>query len=75
MHPLIENLFRRIERMTGLKTKYAEKLHVLNYGVGGQYELHLDFFDFANVSKFIAITFWYVLSYFCQPSICFLWLD
>ena len=46
---ITDRVYRRIEDMTGLATKSAEDLHVLNYGVGGHYDVHVDFFDMANV--------------------------
>ncbi|CAL4083493.1 unnamed protein product, partial [Meganyctiphanes norvegica] len=43
--PEVAHVMRRIEDMTGLTTKTAEELHVLNYGIGGHYDAHVDFFD------------------------------
>ncbi|XP_074662443.1 prolyl 4-hydroxylase subunit alpha-1-like [Tubulanus polymorphus] len=48
---LIQRLSKRIEILTGLSTailpvaSHAEELQVLNYGIGGMYEAHYDFFD------------------------------
>ncbi|XP_069113849.1 prolyl 4-hydroxylase subunit alpha-1-like isoform X2 [Argopecten irradians] len=47
-------LEKRIELITGLdladrqEIKTAETLHVVNYGIGGHYERHYDFFDVRN---------------------------
>lgn len=46
----VEKIFQRIEDMTGLTTQTAEDLHVLNYGIGGHYDAHVDFFDLRNKS-------------------------
>lgn len=41
--PAVERISRRVEDMTGLTTKTAEELQVVNYGIGGHYEPHFDF--------------------------------
>lgn len=46
----VDGILRRIEHMTGLTTATAEDLHVLNYGIGGHYDAHVDFFDLEDVS-------------------------
>ncbi|XP_066962228.1 prolyl 4-hydroxylase subunit alpha-1-like [Macrobrachium rosenbergii] len=46
----VARIFDRIEDMTGLSTQTAEPLHVLNYGIGGHYDAHVDFFDLRNKS-------------------------
>lgn len=45
----VDKMLARIEDMTGLTTHTAEDLHVLNYGIGGHYDAHVDFFDLHNV--------------------------
>lgn len=40
---IIANIAKRVEDMTGLTTKTAEELQVVNYGIGGHYEPHFDF--------------------------------
>ena len=47
---MTDGILKRIEDMTGLTTSTAEPFHVLNYGVGGHYDAHIDFFDLASVS-------------------------
>jgi len=42
-HRYIRNVAQRVEDMTGLSTKTAEELQVVNYGIGGHYEPHFDF--------------------------------
>ncbi|KAK7078193.1 hypothetical protein SK128_014422, partial [Halocaridina rubra] len=46
--PRIDKILMRIEDMTGLTTTTSEDLHVLNYGIGGHYDTHVDFFDLHN---------------------------
>ncbi|XP_037790270.1 prolyl 4-hydroxylase subunit alpha-2-like [Penaeus monodon] len=46
----VDKIFERIEDMTGLTTETAEDLHVLNYGIGGHYDAHVDFFDLQSKS-------------------------
>jgi prolyl 4-hydroxylase len=43
-HKHIQDISRRVEDMTGLTTKTAEPLQIVNYGIGGQYDSHVDFF-------------------------------
>lgn len=42
-HPHVAAISRRVEDLTGLTTKTAESLQVVNYGIGGHYEPHFDF--------------------------------
>lgn len=42
---VIKKLDARIEDMTGLSTISAERLQIVNYGIGGQYEPHFDFYN------------------------------
>ncbi|XP_027704972.1 prolyl 4-hydroxylase subunit alpha-2 isoform X4 [Vombatus ursinus] len=41
--PVIAQVNRRMQYITGLSVKTAELLQVANYGMGGQYEPHFDF--------------------------------
>lgn len=43
-HKYLRDISARIEDMTGIKTKTAEPLQILNYGMGGHYDPHVDFF-------------------------------
>jgi prolyl 4-hydroxylase len=43
-HKYVKDINFRTQDMTGLNMKSAESLQVLNYGVGGHYEAHFDFF-------------------------------
>ncbi|XP_071542092.1 prolyl 4-hydroxylase subunit alpha-1-like [Panulirus ornatus] len=40
-----DRILQRVEDMTGLATDTSEDFHVLNYGIGGHYDAHVDFFD------------------------------
>lgn len=46
----VDRILQRIEDMTGLTTDTSEDFHVLNYGIGGHYDAHVDFFDLQNKS-------------------------
>ncbi|XP_076994504.1 prolyl 4-hydroxylase subunit alpha-2 isoform X3 [Tamandua tetradactyla] len=41
--PVVAQVNRRMQHITGLTVKTAELLQVANYGMGGQYEPHFDF--------------------------------
>lgn len=43
-HKVIRDISVRVEDMSGLSIKTAEKLQVVNYGIGGHYLSHYDFF-------------------------------
>ncbi|GIY42248.1 prolyl 4-hydroxylase subunit alpha-1 [Caerostris extrusa] len=42
-HPRVKRASRIVQEVTGLSVDTAEELHVINYGIGGHYEPHLDF--------------------------------
>ncbi|KAL7645283.1 UNVERIFIED_CONTAM: hypothetical protein RMT77_003669 [Armadillidium vulgare] len=42
---LVDKILKRVEYMTGLSTTFSEHFHILNYGIGGHYDVHVDFFD------------------------------
>lgn len=48
-HDIIQNIGLRVQDMTGLTVTTAEELQVGNYGIGGHYETHPDFFDADNL--------------------------
>lgn len=41
---LVPKLTKRIEAMTGLSAESAEEFEIINYGLGGHYEPHVDYF-------------------------------
>ncbi|KAG8198503.1 hypothetical protein JTE90_017369 [Oedothorax gibbosus] len=41
-HPLIPELYARIESVTGLSSVSAEPFQMANYGLGGHFHLHMD---------------------------------
>lgn len=44
-HKVVETLSQRTADMTGLNMLTAEALQIANYGIGGHYEPHYDFFS------------------------------
>ncbi|GFT62807.1 prolyl 4-hydroxylase subunit alpha-1 [Nephila pilipes] len=42
-HPRIARASQIVKEVTGLEVNTAEELHIINYGIGGHYEPHLDF--------------------------------
>ncbi|XP_077595012.1 prolyl 4-hydroxylase subunit alpha-1-like [Stigmatopora nigra] len=44
-YTVVDKLAKRLTDITGLDTSTAEKMQVVNYGVGGQYEPHIDFVE------------------------------
>lgn len=48
----MRNIGLRVEDMTGLTVKTAEELQVVNYGIGGHYEPHFDFFCRENKNAY-----------------------
>lgn len=43
--PTVSNILRRIADMTSLTMEAAEMLQVCNYGLGGHYVPHVDYFE------------------------------
>lgn len=48
---LVISISKRIEAMTGLSTESAEEFEIINYGVGGHYEPHYDYFNVRTINK------------------------
>lgn len=61
-HEIIGNIGLRVQDMTGLNVATAEALQVNNYGIGGHYEVHSDFFgvDSLPLGDRIATVMFYV---------------
>lgn len=70
-HHYVRNIAKRVEDMTGLSTKSAEELQVVNYGIGGHYEPHFDFarkeetnaFQSLGTGNRIATVLFYVIKF------------
>lgn len=43
-------LMQRISDMTGMDTEGSEELQIMNYGLGGHYDTHYDFFNVSEVN-------------------------
>ncbi|XP_055381335.1 uncharacterized protein LOC129611935 [Condylostylus longicornis] len=48
MHPVVKTINQRIEDMTDMSMKTAEALQVMNYGIGGHYDVHPDYMGDPN---------------------------
>lgn len=66
-HKYIADISKRTSDMSGLSTKSADKLHIVNYGIGGFYDTHFDFalntdltFENQGVGNRIATILFYV---------------
>ncbi|KAM7359477.1 prolyl 4-hydroxylase subunit alpha-2 [Cochliomyia hominivorax] len=49
-HPVLGVIDRRVEDMTNLNMKYAERHQFANYGIGGHYAQHYDYFSEGNMN-------------------------
>uniref|UniRef100_A0A6P4EA57 procollagen-proline 4-dioxygenase n=1 Tax=Drosophila rhopaloa TaxID=1041015 RepID=A0A6P4EA57_DRORH len=47
---LTRRIDRRIQDMTGFDLTDSEEFQVINYGIGGHYHTHSDYFDFASAN-------------------------
>ncbi|XP_055381324.1 prolyl 4-hydroxylase subunit alpha-1-like [Condylostylus longicornis] len=43
-HPVIHTLNQRVSDISGLSIEYSENFQLMNYGIGGHYDLHPDYF-------------------------------
>ncbi|XP_059217448.1 prolyl 4-hydroxylase subunit alpha-2 [Stomoxys calcitrans] len=59
-HPILATVDRRVEDMTNLNMKCSEEHQFANYGIGGQYSEHHDYFDFPEVGNRIATVLFYL---------------
>lgn len=50
-HPLLGKIDQRVADMTNLDMKYAEDHQFANYGIGGHYSEHHDYFYIESVSE------------------------
>lgn len=60
-HPTVGTVIKRVEDMSGLSVETAEDLHIVNYGLGGQYDPHFDFSHGGELSvgnRIATVMFW-----------------
>lgn len=50
-HPVLSVIDQRVEDMTNFNMKYVEKHQFANYGIGGHYAQHRDFFSKEKVGS------------------------
>ena len=55
-HPVIAKINRRITALTHFDLSTSEELQIVNYGSGGQYEPHYDFYYVRIVLREIILT-------------------
>ncbi|XP_039493327.1 prolyl 4-hydroxylase subunit alpha-2-like isoform X2 [Drosophila santomea] len=49
LNELTKRITRRIRDMTGFDLKEAEKFQIINYGIGGHYNMHKDYFNLTKI--------------------------
>lgn len=54
-HKYTKQINQRIADMTMLNMNKAEHLQIVNYGIGGHYDPHFDFFDDDDTSEYMAL--------------------
>ncbi|XP_017000434.2 prolyl 4-hydroxylase subunit alpha-1-like [Drosophila takahashii] len=48
---MTKGITRRIRDITGLDLTTSEKFQIINYGMGGHYNMHKDYFNYTNVDN------------------------
>lgn len=54
-HPFAHKINQRTIDMTKLNLHNSELLQVVNYGIGGHYDPHFDFFELDDTSEYMRV--------------------